>query len=102
MAKDSTSVFVHVTPHSGRDEVYGVVFTSDESGIAKPEIQLRVRAIADGGKANKAVCELLATELDIPKSYIAIESGQISRRKRMRVLLDEEKVSAYIEKLPRL
>jgi uncharacterized protein len=40
---------------------------------------VRVRAIADGGEANRAVTELLAKVLGVPKAKVRILSGMTSR-----------------------
>ena len=52
-------IAVHVTPRSGRDEVSGV--RADAAGA--DEVCVRVTAPPDGGKANKAVCKLVAEAL---------------------------------------
>lgn len=38
-------------------------------------LKVKVRAVAEGGKANKAVIELLADQLEIAKAQIQITSG---------------------------
>ena len=44
---------------------------------------MRVRAIADGGEANRAVTELLARELGVPKKSVHLVSGATSRIKQV-------------------
>ena len=46
-------------------------------------MQVRVRAIAEGGEANKAVTELLAKTLRVPKARVKILSGATSRLKQV-------------------
>ena len=46
---------------------------------------LRVRAIADGGEANRAVTELLAKALGVPKAKVRLLSGATSRLKQVAI-----------------
>lgn len=48
-------------------------------------ITVYVREPATGGRANKAVSELLAAHLGVPKSRIALIGGATARTKRYRV-----------------
>lgn len=48
-------------------------------------ITIYVREPATEGKANKAIAELLASHLGVPKSRIALVGGATSRTKRFRV-----------------
>ncbi len=95
---ESTIISVHVTPRSGRDEVSGV-----RPGRGEPdEVWVRVAAPPEGGKANKAVCKVIASSLNIPKTAASIEGGQSSRRKRVSVRAGKEAVDAWMAALPRL
>ena len=58
------SVALRVTPRGGRDDIDGVETLADGRSVVK----VRVRAIADGGEANRAVTELLAKALGVPKA----------------------------------
>jgi uncharacterized protein (TIGR00251 family) len=55
-------------------------------------IKIKLRAPAVEGKANVELCSFLAEELRIPKRSIALERGQKSRDKPIRIkgLSDEE------------
>ncbi|MEP9392257.1 MULTISPECIES: DUF167 domain-containing protein [Gordonia] len=48
-------------------------------------ITIFVREPATEGKANKAIAELLAKHLGVPKSRVALVGGATSRTKRFRV-----------------
>ncbi|GAB20992.1 hypothetical protein GOPIP_001_01170 [Gordonia polyisoprenivorans NBRC 16320 = JCM 10675] len=48
-------------------------------------ITIYVREPATEGKANKAVAELLAAHLGVPKSRVNLIGGATSRTKRFRV-----------------
>lgn len=89
-------IAVHVTPRSGRDEVSGV--RADVAGTR--EVCVRVTAPPDGGKANKAVCKLVADALGVPKSRVDVTSGHTARRKRLAVEADAVSVEAWIAGLP--
>ena len=75
------SVALRVTPRSGRDDIDGIETLADGRSVVK----VRVRAIADGGEANRAVMELLAKALGVPKARVKIMSGATSRLKQVAV-----------------
>ncbi|MGO8912770.1 MAG: DUF167 domain-containing protein [Bradyrhizobium sp.] len=75
------SVALRVTPRGGRDNIDGVEALVDGRSVVK----VRVRAIADGGEANRAVTELLAKALGVPKARVRILSGTTSRLKQVAV-----------------
>ena len=57
------SVALRVTPRGGRDDIDGLETLADGRTVVK----VRVRAIADGGEANRAVTELLAKRSACPR-----------------------------------
>jgi uncharacterized protein (TIGR00251 family) len=75
------SVALRVTPRGGRDGIDGIETLSDGRSVVK----VRVRAIADGGEANRAVTELLAKALGVPKAKVRLVSGAASRLKQVAV-----------------
>ncbi|WP_346686180.1 DUF167 domain-containing protein [Enteroscipio rubneri] len=96
MSEKPIVIAVHVTPRSGRDEVSGV--RADTTGAR--EVCVRVTAPPDGGKANKAVCKLVADALSVPKSRVEVASGHTARRKRLAVEADAASIEAWIAGLP--
>jgi uncharacterized protein (TIGR00251 family) len=74
-------VALRVTPRGGRDEIDGIDRLADGRAVLK----VRVRAIADGGKANRAVTELLARALGVSKAKVRILAGASSRLKQIAV-----------------
>src|SRR5213595_2284164 len=82
------SVALRVTPRGGRDDIGGVERLADGRTVVK----VRVRAIAEGGEANRAVMALLARALGVPKARIRIVSGVTSRLKQVAVDGDPEKL----------
>lgn len=68
---------VRVTPRSGKNEISGV----REDGV----ILVRVTAPPEDGRANDAVCKLLAKELGVPKSAVSVTRGQAAREKTVTI-----------------
>jgi uncharacterized protein (TIGR00251 family) len=75
------SVALRVTPRGGRDDIDGIETLANGRAVVK----VRVRAIADGGEANRAVTELLAKVLGVPKARVKILSGTTSRLKQVAI-----------------
>jgi len=51
-------------------------------------LKMRVRAVAEGGKANMAAIALLADALAVPKSAIRIAAGHTARLKSIEIAGD--------------
>jgi uncharacterized protein YggU (UPF0235/DUF167 family) len=60
---------------------------------------MRVRAIAEGGEANRAVMELLAKALGVPKGKVRVISGVTSRLKQIAVDGDPLKLGETLRRL---
>jgi len=67
-----TTIDVHLQPGAKRDEIIG--FRGDV-------LRAKVTAVAEKGRANQALLELVADAFGVPKSAIAIVRGQTSRNK---------------------
>jgi uncharacterized protein (TIGR00251 family) len=89
------SVALRVTPRGGRDEIDGLETLANGRTVVK----MRVRAIAEGGEANRAVVELLAKALGVPKAKIRVLSGATSRLKQIAVDGDPAKLGEALRKL---
>ncbi len=75
---------VHIVPNAKVDSIVG------EYGDA---IKIKLRAPAVEGKANAALVRFLAEQLEVPRHAIALQRGQRSRDKLVRINgLTEEKV----------
>jgi uncharacterized protein len=83
---------VRLTPNAGRDEITGI----GEDADGKPHLKVRVTAIPEKGKANKALIALLSKSLKVPKGAIAIVSGETSRVKTVEIAGDAEALSATL------
>jgi uncharacterized protein YggU (UPF0235/DUF167 family) len=60
---------------------------------------VRVRAVADGGAANRAVTELLAKALGVPRAKVRIQSGTTSRLKQIAIDGDPAKLGDALRRL---
>jgi uncharacterized protein len=94
-SSDGISVALRVTPRGGRDDIDGIETLADGRSVVK----VRVRAIADGGEANKAVTELLARALRVPKAGVKILSGATSRLKQVAVAGDPKSLGDALRAL---
>ncbi len=89
------SIALRVTPRGGRDGVDGVEQLSDGRSVLK----VRVRAVADGGEANRAVLTLLAKSLGVSKASVSLKSGATSRLKQVAVEGDPARLTEALREL---
>jgi len=89
------SVALRVTPRGGRDEIDGLETLANGRTVVK----MRVRAIAEGGEANRAVIDLLARALGVPKARVRVLSGTTSRLKQVAVDGDPAKLGGALRVL---
>src|ERR1700709_1551085 len=89
------SVALRVTPRGGRDDIDGVETLANGRSVVK----VRVRALAEGGEANRAVTELLAKVLGVPKGKVRVMSGTTSRLKQIAVDGDPAKLGEALRVL---
>jgi uncharacterized protein len=86
---------LRVTPRVGRDDIDGIETLANGRSVVK----VRVRAIAEGGEANRAVTELLAKALGVPKGKVRVLSGTTSRLKQIAIEGDPAKLGAVLRAL---
>ena len=80
---------VRVIPNASRDEVVGWY------GDA---LKLKTRVPPEDGKANKAVCALLAKRLALPKKRITVVRGATNQNKVLRIEgLDADALARRLE-----
>jgi uncharacterized protein (TIGR00251 family) len=92
---EGISVALRVTPRGGRDDIDGLETLANGRTV----IKIRVRAIAEGGEANRAAIELLAKALGVPKGKVRVLSGMTSRLKQISVDGDPVKLGETLRKL---
>jgi uncharacterized protein (TIGR00251 family) len=73
---DELVVSVHVRPGGRRDAVEGT-----HDGV----LAVRVSAPPADGRANEAVCRLLASAFGVRRRDVEVVSGHTARRKRVRI-----------------
>ncbi|KZD20949.1 DUF167 domain-containing protein [Tardiphaga robiniae] len=94
-ATDGVSIAVRVMPRGGRDDIDGIETMANGRSVVK----VRVRAIAEGGEANRAVTELLAKRLGVPKRDVRVLSGTTSRVKQIAVDGDPAKLGTMLRSI---
>jgi len=92
------SVALRVTPRGGRDDIDGIETLAN----GRPVVKVRVRAIAEGGEANRAVTDLLANALGVPKGKVRVLTGATSRLKQIAVEGDPAKLGEALRVLLRV
>lgn len=80
-ADNHVRLSVRLTPGGGRDAFDGMELAADGTSWLKA----RVSAPPEDGKANKALTQLLAKTLKVPKSAIVFISGETARKKILRI-----------------
>lgn len=93
--EDHLKLSVRLTPNGGRDAIDGMEYDSEGNA----HVKVRVSAVPEKGKANKALTGLIAKALKLPKSSVAVISGETSRKKNLRIDGDPEDL---LEKLQML
>ena len=91
-AKGGLLLSLRVTPKSSRDEVAGLHVAADGA----VSLAVRVTAVPDRGKANKAVIETLARACGLPKSAFQLVSGETDRNKTILVSGNPAAIEALI------
>ena len=89
------SIALRVTPRGGRDQIDGIEMLSNGRAVVK----VRIRALAEGGKANRAVIDLLAAALGMRKSDVRLRSGVTSRLKQVAVEGDPKRLGEKLKQL---
>lgn len=77
MSRAGARLRIRVTPKSRADRV--------DPALADGTIRVRVRAAAEGGRANEAVIALLAGALGVRRGAVRIAAGPASRDKWIEV-----------------
>lgn len=70
-------ISVKAVPGAKRDEI---------AGMLGERVKVRVSAPPEGGKANAAICALIAGVLGVKKGAVRIERGAASAEKTVRVI----------------
>ena len=95
---DGVLLRVRLTPRASRNGIDGIKSAADG-----PYLQARVRVVPEDGKANRALIDLLAKALGLPKSSLAMVGGASSRLKTVHIAGDKtaltDRLTAWLEGL---
>jgi uncharacterized protein (TIGR00251 family) len=75
-ATEPITLLVKAVPGASRDQI---------AGRLGNRLKVKVSAPPEAGKANKAICDLIAAQLGIKKSQVSIASGHANPEKRFEV-----------------
>lgn len=84
-------LFIYLIPKASIDKIIGVECRDD----GKQYLVVRLRALPEDGKANKALIKFLAKQWKVPASCISLKSGATSRYKQLYF-------STYLEELKQI
>ena len=92
-AGDGLRLTVRLTPRGGRDAIDGVETRADD----RPALKVRVRAAPSEGEANAALIALLARELDLPRSAVALVAGATARLKTVALTGEAQRLASLLK-----
>ena len=84
-------LLVRVTPKSAHDSVDGLVTTAEGRAL-----KVRVRAVAEGGKANGAAEKVVADWLGLARSRARVVQGHKSRTKTLDLAGEPGEIDALV------
>jgi uncharacterized protein len=92
---DHVRLSVRVTPNARQGGLDGF----EDSADGTVWLKARVTVVPEKGKATKAVIEIIAKALHVPKSSISVLSGDTARKKILRIDGNPEDIVVALEKL---
>lgn len=95
MAPSHIDLLIKLTPNASDEKIIGVVNTADD----EQRLAIKVRAVPEKGKANKAVLKLMAKQLSLPKSTLEVASGTTNRHKTIRITGDPKVIVERLQQL---
>jgi uncharacterized protein (TIGR00251 family) len=94
---DGVMIACRLTPKGGRDAIDGVATLSDGMRV----LLVRVRAAPEDGKANEALCRLIADKLGVAASKVRLVAGAKSRVKQVAATGEPEGLAERLGELTR-
>ena len=73
---DDVLIHIKAVPGASRDQIAGAV---------GDRLKVRISAPPEGGKANKAICRLIARTLGVKGKDVTIDGGQTNPEKTVRI-----------------
>ncbi len=92
---DGLELYLRVTPNAGTTRIENIEIRDDGRAV----LRVRVTAVPDKGKANKAVIALIAEKFGIAKSSVTLKSGESARQKVLRLQGDPGELAARAKSL---
>ena len=89
---DGILLEVRLTPKSSRDQL-GPVEIQENKAVFRAS----VRAVPEKGKANKALCQLLAKKIGMAKSKFEVVAGAKSRHKTVLIRGDAKQLMPRVK-----
>jgi uncharacterized protein (TIGR00251 family) len=89
---------VRLSPSASRDGIEGTGETAD----GQRHLNVRVRAVPENGKANKALTDLLSKTLAVAKRDISVIKGHTSRLKTVSIQSDNKSRHHILELMEKL
>lgn len=81
-------ILIKAVPGASSDQI---------AGVLGERLKIRVSAPAEGGRANNAICALIAKTLGVSRSSVEIVSGHTNPEKRVRISgASDESVAALL------
>ncbi len=71
-AGEDVLIWIKAVPGASRDEITGVI---------GDRLKVRISAPPEGGKANRAICKIVAQALGVKTQHVTIEKGQTKLEK---------------------
>ncbi len=94
---DGVLIACRLTPKGGRDAIDGVATLSDGMRV----LLVRVRAAPEDGRANEALCKLIAAKLGVAASKVRLVAGAKSRLKQVAVTGEPGALTVRLSELTR-
>ncbi|MBI0432973.1 DUF167 domain-containing protein [Roseomonas sp. KE0001] len=85
---------VKAQPRARREGIQGWM-----EALGGPRLRVAVNAAPEDGRANRAICALLAAALHVPPSAIAVVHGAASREKTCRIEGDPLRLAEQLERI---
>ena len=95
---DHCLVTVRLTPNARHDRLDGCQTLADGRVV----LAARVRSVPEDGRANDALCLLLAQALGLAKSSVSIASGHSQRLKVIRIAQDPARIADALQSLAKV
>ena len=92
---DGVVIACRLTPKGGRDAIDGVAALADGTRV----LLVRVRSAPEDGKANEALCRLIADKLGVAAAKARLVAGAKSRLKQVAVTGEPGELTARLSAL---